>query len=85
MLSFLGSRPFCWHSDSTIQLPQYLHEAGWTGNGSMVGVTQPRRVAATTVASRVADEKGVALGREVRMVVVSSALHYALSMPCVSC
>ena len=33
----------------SMQIPQYLHEAGWTGNGFMVGITQPRRVAATTV------------------------------------
>lgn len=31
------------------QIPQYLHEANWTGNGYVVGITQPRRVAATTV------------------------------------
>ena len=31
------------------QVPQYLHEAGWSANGFTVGVTQPRRVAATTV------------------------------------
>ncbi len=47
------------------QLPQYLHEAGWTAEGHVVGVTQPRRVAATTVASRVADERGAVLGHEV--------------------
>lgn len=35
----------------SIQIPQYLHEAGWTANGYMVGITQPRRVAATTVCS----------------------------------
>lgn len=52
-------------SGKTTQIPQYLHEAGWTGNGFMVGITQPRRVAATTVASRVADEKGAVLGHEV--------------------
>lgn len=52
-------------SGKTTQIPQYLHEAGWTGNGFMVGVTQPRRVAATTVASRVADERGAILGHEV--------------------
>ena len=34
-----------------IQIPQYLHEAGWTANGYTVGITQPRRVAATTVRS----------------------------------
>ena len=32
----------------------------------MVGVTQPRRVAAVSVARRVAQEMGVALGAEVR-------------------
>uniref|UniRef100_A0A673V3M1 RNA helicase n=1 Tax=Suricata suricatta TaxID=37032 RepID=A0A673V3M1_SURSU len=30
------------------QLPQYLAEAGWTAEGRVVGVTQPRRVAAVT-------------------------------------
>ncbi|CAI8014753.1 Probable ATP-dependent RNA helicase DHX35 [Geodia barretti] len=74
-------------SGKTTQIPQYLHEANWTGNGYVVGITQPRRVAATTVspslptylpllvclsvcvcrqvASRVADERGAMLGREV--------------------
>jgi HrpA-like RNA helicase len=32
----------------------------------MIAVTQPRRVAAITVARRVAEELGVQLGREVR-------------------
>ncbi len=36
-------------SGKTTQVPQYLHEAGWSGNGFMIGVTQPRRVAVTTV------------------------------------
>uniref|UniRef100_A0A8C4N298 DEAH-box helicase 35 n=1 Tax=Equus asinus asinus TaxID=83772 RepID=A0A8C4N298_EQUAS len=31
------------------QIPQYLAEAGWTAEGRVVGVTQPRRVAAVTV------------------------------------
>lgn len=51
-------------SGKTTQLPQYLHEAGFTKTG-MVGCTQPRRVAATTVADRVAKEMGVKLGEEV--------------------
>ena len=46
----------------TTQIPQYLHEAGWTADGHVVACTQPRRVAATTVAARVADEMGVDLG-----------------------
>lgn len=47
------------------QLPQYLHEAGWTKGGYVVGVTQPRRVAAVSIAARIAEEMGVELGREV--------------------
>ncbi|OZJ04713.1 hypothetical protein BZG36_01812 [Bifiguratus adelaidae] len=49
----------------TTQLPQYLEEAGWAAGGRMIACTQPRRVAATTVAQRVAEEKGTQLGREV--------------------
>jgi len=51
-------------SGKTTQLPQYLHEAGYTKQGK-VGCTQPRRVAAMSVAARVADEMGVKLGNEV--------------------
>jgi ATP-dependent RNA helicase DDX35 len=49
----------------TTQIPQYLHECGWTRGGRSVCVTQPRRVAATSVAKRVAEEMGVTLGQEV--------------------
>lgn len=49
----------------TTQVPQYLVEAGWTAGGRLVACTQPRRVAAQTVASRVAEEMGVTLGAEV--------------------
>ena len=52
-------------SGKTTQLPQYLHEAGYTKNGLKVGCTQPRRVAAMSVAARVADEMGVRVGNEV--------------------
>jgi pre-mRNA-splicing factor ATP-dependent RNA helicase DHX16 len=52
-------------SGKTTQLPQYLHEAGYTKNGMKVGCTQPRRVAAMSVAARVAEEMGVKLGNEV--------------------
>uniref|UniRef100_A0A4W3JJF1 Probable ATP-dependent RNA helicase DHX35 n=2 Tax=Callorhinchus milii TaxID=7868 RepID=A0A4W3JJF1_CALMI len=47
------------------QIPQYLAEAGWTAEGRVVGVTQPRRVAAVSVARRVAEERGALLGHEV--------------------
>ena len=56
-------------SGKTTQLPQYLHEAGYSksNNGKIlkIGCTQPRRVAATSVANRIADEMGVTLGEEV--------------------
>lgn len=52
-------------SGKTTQLPQYLHEAGYTNNNKKVGCTQPRRVAAMSVAARVAEEMGVKLGYEV--------------------
>ncbi|KAI9685785.1 MAG: hypothetical protein M1822_004345 [Bathelium mastoideum] len=52
-------------SGKTTQLPQYLHEAGYTKGGLKIGCTQPRRVAAMSVAARVAEEVGVKLGNEV--------------------
>ncbi|SCU83029.1 LAMI_0C01750g1_1 [Lachancea mirantina] len=53
-------------SGKTTQLPQYLVEDGYTQHGKLqVACTQPRRVAATSVATRVADEMGVMLGKEV--------------------
>ncbi|KAI9202218.1 P-loop containing nucleoside triphosphate hydrolase protein [Polychytrium aggregatum] len=52
-------------SGKTTQLPQYLHEAGWSAGGRTVACCQPRRIAATSVAARVADEVGCTLGREV--------------------
>ncbi|KAG0517930.1 hypothetical protein BDA96_09G131500 [Sorghum bicolor] len=52
-------------SGKTTQIPQYLHEAGYTANGLKIACTQPRRVAAMSVAARVAQEMGVKLGHEV--------------------
>lgn len=52
-------------SGKTTQIPQYLHEAGYTKDGMKVGCTQPRRVAAMSVAARVAEEMGVKPGNEV--------------------
>jgi pre-mRNA-splicing factor ATP-dependent RNA helicase DHX16 len=52
-------------SGKTTQLPQFLHEAGYTKGGLKIGCTQPRRVAAMSVAARVAEEMGVRLGHEV--------------------
>ncbi|KAF9094822.1 hypothetical protein BGX23_001537 [Mortierella sp. AD031] len=52
-------------SGKTTQLPQYLYEAGYASKGLKIGCTQPRRVAAMSVAARVAEEMGVKLGYEV--------------------
>nr|XP_036224851.1 pre-mRNA-splicing factor ATP-dependent RNA helicase PRP16 isoform X1 [Bactrocera oleae] len=51
-------------SGKTTQLTQYLHEDGYSNFG-MIGCTQPRRVAAMSVAKRVSDEMGTKLGDEV--------------------
>ncbi|KAI3464034.1 hypothetical protein Pfo_020697 [Paulownia fortunei] len=51
-------------SGKTTQLTQYLAEAGYTTKGK-IGCTQPRRVAAISVAKRVAEEFGCRLGEEV--------------------
>ena len=49
-------------SGKTTQVPQFLFEAGYGGAKSltpgMIGVTQPRRIAAVSMASRVAHELG---------------------------
>ncbi|KDP42854.1 hypothetical protein JCGZ_23796 [Jatropha curcas] len=48
----------------TTQITQYLAEAGYTAQGK-IGCTQPRRVAAISVAKRVAEEFGCRLREEV--------------------
>jgi HrpA-like RNA helicase len=53
-------------SGKTTQIPQFLVEAGYPIQGeSVVACTQPRRVAATSIAQRVSEEMDVALGQEV--------------------
>ncbi|KAF3104229.1 DEAH-box ATP-dependent RNA helicase prp22 [Orbilia oligospora] len=51
-------------SGKTTQMTQYLAEAGF-GDRGIIGCTQPRRVAAMSVAKRVAEEVGCKLGQEV--------------------
>lgn len=60
-------------SGKSTQIPQYLHEAGWTRGGRVVLCTQPRRMAATTVAARVADEVRMCVGVSVDVVRVAIA------------
>lgn len=52
-------------SGKTTQLPKIALELGRGSNGRRIGCTQPRRIAATSVAARVAEELQVPLGREV--------------------
>ena len=49
-------------SGKTTQMTQYIAEAGFTARGK-IGCTQPRRVAAMSVAKRVAEEFGCRLGK----------------------
>ncbi|KAI3715410.1 hypothetical protein L6452_22392 [Arctium lappa] len=51
-------------SGKTTQVTQYLAEAGYTTRGK-IGCTQPRRVAAMSVAKRVVEEFRCRLGEEV--------------------
>ncbi|RII22562.1 hypothetical protein CUC08_Gglean013476 [Alternaria sp. MG1] len=50
-------------SGKSTQIPQYVHSA--LDSSGMIAVTQPRRVAAMSVAKRVAEEFGCKLGNEV--------------------
>ncbi|PWK49215.1 ATP-dependent RNA helicase HrpA [Pleionea mediterranea] len=51
-------------SGKTTQLPKICLKAGYGGRG-FIGHTQPRRVAATSVASRIAEEVNTQLGQDV--------------------
>ncbi|KAG8597482.1 hypothetical protein GDO81_002299 [Engystomops pustulosus] len=43
-------------SGKTTQVPQFLYEAGYGSNNDIIGITEPRRVAAVTMSQRVALE-----------------------------
>lgn len=68
-------------SGKTTQLTQYLHEDGYTSYG-MVGCTQPRRVAAMSVAKRVSEEIGTNLGEEVRRLRDAQSACYVMCTVC---
>ncbi|MBR57285.1 MAG: hypothetical protein CMH54_04425, partial [Myxococcales bacterium] len=46
----------------TTQVPRMLMEAGIVGSSQIIGVTQPRRLATTSVAAHVADQIGSSMG-----------------------
>lgn len=52
-------------SGKTTQIAQFIAEAGYSQNRKIIACTQPRRVAAMSVARRVAEEMDVVLGEEV--------------------
>lgn len=57
-------------SGKTTQIPRFLYDAGWTtaapaSAGNMIACTQPRRLAAVSIAATVAAQMGVRLGHEV--------------------
>ncbi|CAK9202260.1 unnamed protein product [Sphagnum troendelagicum] len=52
-------------SGKTTQIPQFVSEAGYTSSRKQVACTQPRRVAAMSVARRVSEEMDVTIGDEV--------------------
>jgi ATP-dependent RNA helicase DDX35 len=49
-------------SGKSTQLPQYLHEHGWTSSNQMICVSEPRRIAAINLAKRIAEEQSSILG-----------------------
>ena len=72
-------------SGKTTQIPQFLFEAGYGSPGSpipgMIGVTQPRRVAAVSMAQRVGQEMGNAKDKVSYQV---STRYYLLQVVCLS-
>jgi HrpA-like RNA helicase len=50
---------------NSIEIPQYLVETGYALENKCIAITVPRRMAAISVARRVAEEMNVYLGEEV--------------------
>lgn len=52
-------------SGKSTQIPQFIYEKGYTNCIGQIAITQPRRVAARALATRLAEELNVKLGEEV--------------------
>jgi len=78
-------RTSCNHSACFLQIPQwcvdYVRQAAPVNNRKAVACTQPRRVAAMSVAQRVAEEMDVMLGQEVGYT-IRCAGERRLTSPC---
>ena len=66
-------------SGKTTQITQYLAEEGVCVSGK-IGCTQPRRVAAMSVAKRVSEEFGCRLGQEVYLSVCLSVVYLSVCL-----
>ena len=69
-------------SGKTTQIPQFLFEAGYGSPGSptpgVIGITQPRRVAAVSMARRVGQEMGSAKNKVSYQVIITYCLLQVL-------
>jgi ATP-dependent RNA helicase DHX37/DHR1 len=64
-------------SGKSTQIPQFLHEYGYTKALGGIVITQPRRVAAISLANRVSEEMNCKLGEEVGYQIRYDSHHYS--------
>lgn len=64
-------------SGKSTQIPQFLYEYGYTNAFGAIAVTQPRRVAAISLATRVANELNCKLGEEVGYQIRYDSKHFS--------
>lgn len=78
-------------SGKTTQIPQFFLDApNLVKSNQRIGVTQPRRIAAITIAQRVSDERSTRLGQEIGYTVRfddctadSTRVKYMTGEPCI--
>ena len=66
-------------SGKTTQVPQFLYEAGYTmrGPSNVIGVSEPRRLAAVTMSQRVAQEMNLTT-ELVKVIITYYIVHVSL-------